>query len=45
MVSKVFVASKRGPLEEGIPPLDLRKKFSKIRENFVSDPQLNLILV
>ena len=24
-------------------PLDLRKRFSKIRENFVSDPQLNMI--
>ena len=25
-------------------PLDLRKRFSKIRENFVSDPQLNMVL-
>ena len=37
-----FLQNKRSTRNYGTP-LDLQKRFSKTRENFMSDPQLNMI--
>ena len=41
--SKTGYAIKTGPTEKVMDPVDLRKRFSKIRETFASDPQLSII--